>query len=261
MLTQGAVLPAAPSSLAEAPSSSSAADGVLTASAGAVLAAVASAAERLDGPSATRLLAAAAAYAGRQPARSSARVACIRMQHGLLTAATQGESMAVKLRPASKQAAPHAPSTNWLPAPRGRSPACTAQRLRPRHAQPANQPTNQPTSMGPLLRRHLLRGPPAGRLVLDDGAVTSWLSPLPKLLWELGEAAPATSSAALRLMLDAARFAPAGGSAQHGIPCGAAAEPSPSASPSPATCSRAFHRERGVAGCHIGRCTADPVAS
>lgn len=47
-------------------------------------------------------------------------------------------------------------------------------------------------------------------MYLEDSLVTSWLSPLPKLLWELGGSAPHVSAAALVLLLDAARFAAPG---------------------------------------------------
>ena len=50
----------------------------------------------------------------------------------------------------------------------------------------------------------------AGSLYLDEQVVSGWLAPLPRVLWDMGAAAPLTSAAALRLMLDAARFAPTG---------------------------------------------------
>eukprot|EP00198_Chlamydomonas_reinhardtii_P001186 XP_001690521.1 predicted protein [Chlamydomonas reinhardtii] len=51
-----------------------------------------------------------------------------------------------------------------------------------------------------------------GRLYLEDGVVAGWLAPLPKLLWEVGGNAPDASTAALQLIMDAARFAAPGSS-------------------------------------------------
>lgn len=50
----------------------------------------------------------------------------------------------------------------------------------------------------------------SGRLYLEDGVVAGWLAPLPKLLWEVGGNAPDASTAALQLIMDAARFAAPG---------------------------------------------------
>ncbi len=38
--------------------------------------------------------------------------------------------------------------------------------------------------------------------------MASWLQPLPKLIWELGDGSPDTTTLALRMLLDAARFTP-----------------------------------------------------
>ncbi|GFR40155.1 hypothetical protein Agub_g711, partial [Astrephomene gubernaculifera] len=136
VLEGGVLLPAAPGTLSDA-----GVQGLPSGASDAVLAAVSAAVRSLpSAEAAQRLMAAVAEFAARQPPRSGARLACIRMQHGLLKAAL------------------------------------------------------------------------AGRLFLDDGAVASWLGPLPKLLWEAGGAAPEASAAALGLLLDAARFAAPGSS-------------------------------------------------
>jgi len=57
-------------------------------------------------------------------------------------------------------------------------------------------------------------GPWAAPLVPGEEAAR-WLAGLPKLLWQLGGSQPAVSRAALRLLLDAARYAPRGAPAQH----------------------------------------------
>ncbi|KAG2448880.1 hypothetical protein HYH02_006229 [Chlamydomonas schloesseri] len=87
VLEDGVLLPAAAGTLAEAPAATAGLSG--GASEG-VLAAVAAAVQSLDAGSAQRLMGAVASFASRQTARSTARVASIRMQHGLLRAALAG---------------------------------------------------------------------------------------------------------------------------------------------------------------------------
>ncbi|GLI64097.1 hypothetical protein VaNZ11_007270 [Volvox africanus] len=65
------------------------------------------------------------------------------------------------------------------------------------------------------MQHSLLRAAVGGRVCLADGAVASWLEPLPKMLWELGGGSPEISSAALLLLLDAARFAAPGSAASE----------------------------------------------
>ncbi|KXZ43238.1 hypothetical protein GPECTOR_96g704 [Gonium pectorale] len=99
VLERGILLPAAPGVLSDAPAAGggggpAAGGGGLTAGGSdAVLAAVGAAVRCLDSAAAQRLMAAVASYAGRQPPRSPARLAALRMQHGLLKAALAGSSM------------------------------------------------------------------------------------------------------------------------------------------------------------------------
>lgn len=53
----------------------------------------------------------------------------------------------------------------------------------------------------------------AGELFLESAWVANWLGTLPRLLWELGASAPASSSLALSMLHDAARFCPSAPSA------------------------------------------------
>ncbi|KAG2501063.1 hypothetical protein HYH03_000882 [Edaphochlamys debaryana] len=138
VLEGGVLLPEAAHTLSDAVGAPTGAAALPAGASDALLAAVAAAVTSLDGGGAQRLMAAVAAFAERQPPRSAARVAAIRMQHGLLRAAL------------------------------------------------------------------------AGRLFLEDGVVSGWLAPLPKLLWEAGGGAPEASAAALALLMDAARFAAPG---------------------------------------------------
>lgn len=75
----------------------------------------------------------------------------------------------------------------------------------------SRQPARSAARLACVHMQHgLLKAALAGSLCLDEQVVAGWLAPLPKLLWDLGATAPHTAAAALRLMLDAARCAPAG---------------------------------------------------
>ncbi|GIL94286.1 hypothetical protein Vretimale_522 [Volvox reticuliferus] len=65
------------------------------------------------------------------------------------------------------------------------------------------------------MQHSLLLAAVGGRVSLAEGAVASWLEPLPKLLWEVGGGSPEIAAAALLLLLDAARFAAPGSSASE----------------------------------------------
>lgn len=88
VLEDGVLLPATAGTLSEAPAAATA--GLSGGASEAVLASVAAAVQNLDAASAQRLMGAVASFASRQTARSTARVASTRMQHGLLRAALAG---------------------------------------------------------------------------------------------------------------------------------------------------------------------------
>jgi len=69
----------------------------------------------------------------------------------------------------------------------------------------------------------LLPGGPWRAPLVPGEEAARWLAGLPKLLWQLGGGQPATSRAALRLLLDAARYAPRGAPAQQDLVHGASA--------------------------------------
>ena len=50
--------------------------------------------------------------------------------------------------------------------------------------------------------------PVEGEVFLEEAQMAGWLQPLPKLIWELSDLSPDTTSLALRMLLDAARFTP-----------------------------------------------------
>ncbi|EFJ52309.1 hypothetical protein VOLCADRAFT_86599 [Volvox carteri f. nagariensis] len=90
-LEQGVLLPAAAGTLSDASGAGAAAGQSLSAAtADVVLTAVSAALGQLDDAAAARLMSAVSQFAARQPPRSGARLACIRIQHSLLLAAVAG---------------------------------------------------------------------------------------------------------------------------------------------------------------------------